>query len=378
MGNAVVVGGGIGGLAAAIALRRAGMEVTVLESAPEIREVGAGISVMANGLAALEVLGVAAEVRRQSRPSPASIRRSDGRWLTRGSTAAAAVGIHRADLQRILLDAVPAGSVITDARVVDVRPGPPAEVTYLRGGEPITLPADLVVGADGLHSTVRSTLWPEVPPPVYIGATAWRAVTRERWNGPMDLGFSWGVGTEFGTVPLVDGRAYWYAAMNAEPGARFPDEMAAVRRLFGSWHDPIPSLLAATDPASVLRNDIGHLATPLPTFVRGRVALLGDAAHAMTPNLGQGAGQAMEDAVVLGIAVGAGPEPAAALAAYDAQRRPRTQRISRLARFTGRVGQELDNRVLVALRNTAMQILPAKLAMGPMLSVTEWRPPVGG
>lgn len=373
--TAVVVGGGIGGLAAAIALRRAGLDVTVLEGAPEIREVGAGITLMANGLRSLEVLGVAAEVQRQSAPNPTAVRRWDGVWLSRGATAASAVGIHRAELQRILFEALPADSVITGATVVDARPGPPAEVTYTRAGARTTLQADLVVGADGLRSTVRSTLWPEVPPPVFVGATSWRAVTRERWDGAMAMGFSWGRGTEFGTVPLVDGRVYWYGGMNATPGERAPDEMAAVQELFGSWHAPIPGLLAATDPASVLRNDIAHLATPLSTFVRGSVALLGDAAHAMTPNLGQGAGQAIEDAVVLGAALDRATDIAAALAGYDAGRRPRTQRISRLARFAGRMGQELDNAALVSVRNTAMRLLPASVSMRAMLSVTTWRPP---
>ncbi|HEY0700235.1 MAG TPA: FAD-dependent oxidoreductase, partial [Micromonospora sp.] len=310
-GTAVVVGGGIGGLSAALALRRAGWTVTVLERAPRFEPVGAGIALMANALRGLDELGVGPAVRAEGRvDASGGIRRWDGRWLTRVDGAemarvlgTAALGIHRATLHRILADALPGNALVAGAEVVGVTAGPPPEVTWLRDGERCTVRADLVVGADGIHSVLRSRLWPQLPPPVYAGATAWRGVTRRRWDGELLVAASWGPGAEFGMVPLGDGRIYWYGAVNAPAGQRFPDEMAAVRARFGSWHPPIPALLDATDADSVLRNDIHHLATPLPGYVRGGVALLGDAAHAMTPYLGQGAGQAIEDAVVLGRAV---------------------------------------------------------------------------
>ncbi|NJP34418.1 FAD-dependent monooxygenase [Micromonospora thermarum] len=235
--------------------------------------------------------------------------------------------------------------------------------------------ADLVVGADGLRSVLRDRLWPDTPPPVYAGSTAWRAVTTVA--GPVPTAISWGRGTEFGMVPIGGDRIYWFGAVTAPPGLTVPDELAAVRERFGDWHDPIPALLAATPPESVIRTDLYHLATPLPSYVRGRVALLGDAAHAMTPNLGQGAGQAIEDAVVLG-AVCAGVPAAGvpeALRAYDRQRRPRSQAIARASYGMGRLGQQLRNPAAIAVRNTLMRLVPPRLALRNMARYADWHPP---
>ncbi|MBB5114414.1 FAD-dependent monooxygenase [Micromonospora echinospora] len=149
-----------------------------------------------------------------------------------------------------------------------------------------------------------------------------------------------------------------------------------MRERFGDWHEPIPALLAATPPEAVLRTDLLHLDTPLPTYVQGRVALLGDAAHAMTPHLGQGAGQAIEDAVVLGAVCATGTaDLAGALASYDRQRRPRSQAVARAALRTARYGQQLRNPVAVALRDTTIRLTPSKAALRGMARYADWQPP---
>lgn len=237
--RAVVIGAGIGGLCAAIGLRRRGWDVTVLERVPEFAEVGAGLTLMANGLRGLDALGVGAAVRRSGRVgAPGGVRTSSGRWISRVDGEAmtrilgtAAVGIHRAALHRILRDALPAVALAPGAEVVDVAPGPPSRVRYRRDGHEVTCRPDLVVAADGIGSTARTQLWPDVPPPAYAGSTAWLGVTAEPWRGAIATAISWGRGSEFGTVPLGDGRVYWYAAVNADAGQRFDDgdEMGAVR-----------------------------------------------------------------------------------------------------------------------------------------------------
>ncbi|WP_433124218.1 FAD-dependent oxidoreductase [Micromonospora sp. CA-240977] len=382
--HAVVVGAGIGGLSAALALHRRGWRVTVLERAAEPREIGAGLTLMANALHGLDALGLGPAVRRDGAEAPGGIRDRQGRWLSRVDGAemirqlgTAALGVHRTTLHRTLREALPGSVLRTSAEVEHVESGPDrAEVRYRGADGPHTLTADLVVGADGLRSRVRAQLFPRHPGPVYAGSTTWRAAIA--FPEPVPAAISWGPGAEFGMVPLGDGQLYWYGALNAPAGGHAPDELAALRKHFGGWHAPIPAILAATAPGVVLRHDIHYLAEPLPSYARGRVALLGDAAHAMTPNLGQGAGQAIEDAVVLGAVCADGAEGVpAALAAYDGQRRPRSQAIARAAHTAGRYGQQLRNPFAVAARNTALRLTPGRAALRGMARYADWRPPAG-
>ena len=385
--RAVVVGGGIGGLTAAVGLRRRGWDVTVLERAPQVRAVGAGLVLTANGLAGLDAVGVGDAVRAAGYAgAPGGTRTASGRWLARLDADAAtrllgtaALGIHRADLHRVLLDALPASAVVTGAEVLDVTSGPRPRVTFGRDGREHVLDAGVVVGADGIRSRVRAVLWPEAPPPVYSGSTAWRGVTTEPWTGELATAVTWGRGAEFGTMPLGGGRVYWWAAVTAPRGWPAPggDEMAAVRTRFAGWHAPIAGVLDATHPAAVVRTDLDHLAPPLTTFVRGPVALVGDAAHAMTPNLGQGACQAIEDAVVLAARLGLHDDVPAALAAYDRGRRPRAQAVARAALAMGRFGQGLHHPVAVLARNAVMGLVPPGVALRSMARWARWdAPPV--
>ena len=186
----------------------------------------------------------------------------------------------------------------------------------------------------------------------------------------------------FGYVPLRDGRVYCFAAVSApphqapSPGTGRIEDLEA---LVGSWHAPIPKLLAAAHNAGspVLLHDVEEL-PDLATFVSGRVALLGDAAHAMTPNLGQGACQALEDAVELAACLSAESsvegDVFAALADYDRRRRPRTQRIARRSRSLGRVGQ-WSAPPLVAVRDLAMRLTPPAAVLRGLAPVLDWEPP---
>ncbi|MDR7281141.1 FAD-dependent monooxygenase [Catenuloplanes atrovinosus] len=373
-GNAVVIGGGIAGLSAAAGLWRTGWRVTVLERVAAFRPVGAGLVVQANGARCLEALGLGGGLRDRARVDVSGgTRRADGRWLARIGAGdlerrlgTLALGIHRAALHELLLGALPEGAVRTGAEVRSLTEN--GEVTWQAADGPGRIEADLVVGADGIRSTVRRLLWPEAAEPVHVGVTAWRGITPV-WDGDLDVAISWDRGAEFGMVPLIDGRVYWYGAVNAAPGEPAGDEAARVRARFGGWHAPIPDLLAAT--GTVLRDDLACLDEPLGSYVKGRVALVGDAAHPMTPNLGQGANQALEDAVVLA-AVAGRPD---GLAEYDRQRRPRSQRVARASRAIGRFGQQLDNPLAVAARNAVMRLTPPGLALRSMARYADWRPP---
>ncbi|GAA5163652.1 MULTISPECIES: FAD-dependent monooxygenase [Amycolatopsis] len=341
MPDAVVVGGGIGGLTAAIALRRIGWSVTVLEQAAELREVGAGLSLAENAMRALDVLGIGDRVRRHAASSQVTgnQRLPSGRYLRRfreGRDVPLAA-FHRAELHRVLLDELPADRIRTGRRVTAVPE------------------ADLVVAADGVHSTFRDLLWPDAPRP-RKRYTAWRGVVA---GIDVEGSFTFGRGRYFMIHPLPGGRACW--ALGSSSGG--PETVRG-------WHSPIPELLAATD--AVLRNDILDLG-PLPAYTHGNVVLLGDAAHAVTPDLGQGACQAIEDAVTLAAALRSAPVPDA-LARYDRERLPRTRKIARTARRKGRVSvspSPLVHRLVVA----GTRWVPDAAVRRSTAGVWDWWPP---
>lgn len=398
-----VIGAGIGGLSAALGLQRAGAEVTVFERAPEVRAGGSGLSIFANGLAALETLGLREAFDAVTDSSvegfAAGQRLADGRWIAQvpNDSVGALRIVDRADLHRILLDALAPGTVRTGT--VATATGTDGTLTIRAGSaddssttESNAERFDLIIGADGLHSRVRTVVDGEPVAPRYSGYSAWRGIT----SVPVDLsgeaGESVGHGRRFGIAPLADGRVYWFAVANMPQNAIFADERATVGQMFTGWHSPIAELIAATPAEEVHRTAISDLSRRLRHYHRGRVVLLGDAAHAMTPNLGQGGGQALEDAATLtvllapligkspgseaGPIVSVPPDLAAALGRYDSLRRPRTQSIAQKSRLMGQVFQ-LESPLLARIRNAVFSAVPSRLIAAQATSVQKWLPPIG-
>lgn len=343
MKTAIVVGAGIGGVTAAVALEQCGWQVTVLERAAELGEVGAGISVWPGAAAVLDELGVEGIAKAARLGEAAGMRRWDGRWIVEAAELGIElpVMLHRAQLHQLITDRLgPAVTVRTGTTVTGLTQDADG-VTVVAGDQEYR--ADLVVAADGIRSVIRGLLAPVYQGPRYSGYAAYRGIAELEVAD--SGGETWGRGQRFGFAKLIDGRIYWYATSNREPGGADDD----VRELFADWHEPIPALLAATP--SVLRNDIYDLPTPLLPFVHGRVLLLGDAAHAMTPNMGRGACSAIEDAGALARVLRAGKE----LSAYDAERRPATTKLVKRSRQIGVLGQ-LDSKLACTVRDAVLGV----------------------
>ena len=342
--RAIIVGAGIGGLATAIALRNIGMTPIVYERAPELREVGAGLALWANALHALDHLGVAKAVQALGvPPAQVTLRSLQGETLfsipraeLERRAGGASMVVHRAELLAALLAALPAGVVQLGVTCTGFTEDASGVTISLAGGH--TIHADLLIGADGLHSIVRATLFgPQQPR--YAGYTTWRAVVPFERAAP---GFAetWGHGAWFGNAPLSNGRVYWFAAQKLPEHAPEPAggwKQALLSR-FRGWPEPAEAIIAVTDEAALLRHDV-YDRPPLRRWSSGHVTLLGDAAHVMTPNIGQGACLALEDAVVLARCLHQARDIPSAFRRYETERIARTTPLVRQARLAGKIAQ---------------------------------------
>ena len=370
----VIIGAGIGGLAAAVALRRIGIPSLVLEQAPAIHEVGAGLSIWPNAVHALTELGVAERVLAvASVVERNTLRTASGRTisvteLTGISEIAGApcICLHRAVLQKILFDTLPTDSVRTGARCSHID----GTTVILETGERIE--ADVLIGADGISSVVREALH-GAEEPRYAGYTGWRGICAD--NGLLPEGSPILIackGSQFGTWPCGDGQFYWFLTKNVPPRTR--QTKADALALCRNWASPVPQIIEATPEEAILQNDILDR-PPLKWWGRSCVTLLGDAAHATTPNLGQGACQALEDAVVLSHCLSEIRPVEAALREYERLRIPRTTTVVTGSWQTGKLLQ-LDSPILEWLRDAFMgSRLGARMGLRMMENLVTYRVP---
>jgi 2-polyprenyl-6-methoxyphenol hydroxylase-like FAD-dependent oxidoreductase len=363
----LIAGAGIGGLTLAVALRRRGREVTVLEGARELAPVGAGLALQPNAMKALAHLGLAETVAAAgARLDRAGVLDRKGRALgapidvvaMARELGAPTIAVHRARLHQVLLEAAGAERVRLAARVLGFEERAGAVEVRVEGGT--TLTGALLVGADGLRSAVRAQLL-GAEEPRYAGYTTWRGVTPAGSVAPLGrMSESWGRGERFGMADIGQGEIYWFAVADAPAGEKDGDVKAELLARFRDWHDPIAEVIRTTPDARILRTDINDR-PPIRSWHRGRVVLLGDAAHPMTPNLGQGACQAIEDAVVLADRLEAEPDLERALCAYEERRIRRANGMVLGARRLGAVAQ-WKNPLAVAVRNAGMRLVPAGMA----------------
>jgi salicylate hydroxylase len=341
----IIVGGGIGGLFAAKALLAHGLAVSVYEQAPELGEIGAGVYITPNSVRQLQRVGLGAEVETWgARVGAASeYYRADGTPIApvqvTDSGGSSAFGMHRADFVDFLAKSLPAGVVHTGHRCVGFEQvGDIARVKFANG---TTAEADIVVGADGIHSELRPYVFPPSQP-VFHGSVAYRGtVPHERvpeW--PNERWQMWlGKGKHFLVFPLRAGRIINYvgfvpADKEMKESWSAPGDPDMLRAEFAGWDPRIEKLLAKVE--RTFRWAL-YDREPMPTWTKGRLTLLGDAAHPMLPHLGQGANQAIEDGMAFATILSRVDNARApeALRAYEQLRRGRVADVQRGARQNG-------------------------------------------
>jgi 2-polyprenyl-6-methoxyphenol hydroxylase-like FAD-dependent oxidoreductase len=364
----LVIGGGIAGLSTAIALEQAGIPCEVFESAPEFREVGAGIWMAPNAMQVFQHLGIADLVARGGFPLRAGELATDkgevistmsmeeiARELAGGGEWHSTVAIHRGRLQRILLEQLRPDQIHTGKRFVRYEEENDRIKAVFEDGTEVE--GDIILAADGIHSAVRAQMAPNSELR-YSGQTCWRGIA------DLELGKSsyksmremWGGADRFGYSPISENEVYWFAVSLAGQGGK-DDRTVLSAELKGKYRgfaEPVSKILAATPVEQIIRGDILDL-KPISKWYAGRVLLLGDAAHATTPNLGQGGCQAVEDAWTLAGLLHKSEDWERVFPAFEAARR---EKVDGIVRNSWRMGKLAHWRRGKGLRNWLLRKAP--------------------
>jgi 2-polyprenyl-6-methoxyphenol hydroxylase-like FAD-dependent oxidoreductase len=365
-----IIGGGIGGLALAIAMQQKGYRVQVYEHAPSIRPLGAGLALAANAVKALTAIGISDDVLAKGKViRKLKIKSPEGKIITETDSEkiSARFGminnftIHRADLHDVLMRHLEPGTLHLGKGCVDFQQDASGIILFFNDGT--TAKADHVIASDGIHSIFRKKLLPKSETR-YAGYTCWRAVIDDV---PADFNFEetieiWGAGCRFGIVPLTKHRVYWFACVNAKANDPAMRSFAVkdLLKYFAEFQDPVVQLLMRTRDEQLIWSDIIDIA-PLRQFAFDNIVLMGDAAHATTPNMGQGACMALEDAATMVNCLDDYSSVSEAFRQFEHKRIARTTKIVNTSWQLGKVAQ-LENPLLMSLRNTAIRLTPQSLA----------------
>jgi 2-polyprenyl-6-methoxyphenol hydroxylase-like FAD-dependent oxidoreductase len=365
--RAVIIGGGIGGLTLAIALRRKGIEAEIFERAEDVArsQLGAGLMLAYNATRVLRHLGLGDELETVGyRYQYSEFLTQRGELLVRWSVPSGEiqVGVARANLHRMLIDAQAEGVLHLSSSCTGFRQDAEGVTALFADGSEAR--GDVLIGADGLKGVIRThLLGPEKLR--YAGYTVWRGLSSlAREDAPPGLfRMSWGAGQRFAFYHVAPGLIYWFGVASAPEGEREPrgTRKSGLLERFREWPEPVHALISATPEAEIHRTDI-YDRKPIDKWGEGRVTLLGDAAHPMTFNLGQGACQAVESAAVLAECLGEGGSPVAALRAYEERRKSRTAGFTKLSRRVGALGR-LRRPGAVWLRNQGLKLIFGKIVI---------------
>ena len=363
----VIIGGGVAGLTAAIGLSKLNREFIVFEQAPILKGIGAGFGLAANAMQAFDSLGLKEEIEKIGYyTSSYNILDQQGKILLAPETDELSkkykqsnFTVHRADLHSFLLAKLQNTDVLLGKKAILFE----KNIDYLRiifqDGSSVTCKYLLI--ADGVKSTLRQQLIPESKPR-YSGYTCWRATIDQANLSLKEGSETWGIKGRFGMTPLISNRIYWYACINSSFNNSIYRNYTVkdLTARFSTYHQPIPTILEHTKNEDLIWNDIIDI-KPLKHLAYGNILLIGDAGHATTPNLGQGACQAIEDVVILIDELMHSNSVSDAFCNFEKRRLRRTKYITETSKRIGSISQ-WDNPLLVYFRNQIMKRLPTSLA----------------
>ncbi|ELR73143.1 Salicylate hydroxylase [Fulvivirga imtechensis AK7] len=364
----IIAGAGITGLTTALSLQKMGIPFHIYEKAPRMEPVGAGIWVAPNAMKVFEWLDIAREVKqagvqldrvqiagRDLKPlNPAVNLAIDGGYSI--------TSIHRARLQEVLYHNLSAKKIsLNKAYVNHEQTGNQVKVTF--GNTEVT--GDILLGADGLHSIVRNHLFPDAKLR-YSGQTCWRGVAKIRLDDHFRSSCieSWGRRKRFGFSVIGDSEVYWFAVKSMAPHGNNDSATLKEKLLdtFSDFAEPVSSIINRTPPDKIIRHDLYDLKR-LDRWHTGNVCLLGDAAHAMTPNMGQGAAQGVEDAYYISNILSKVADPAKAFACFENHRR---KKVDLVVNNSWRFGQLSHNPLLQPLIKAGIRMTPKKILIKQM------------
>ncbi len=373
------MGAGLGGLAAAISLCKVQIEVDIYEKAPNLQEVGAGIVLYPNAVNALKQMDVYEQIAKvASFPSQGKYLNSKGKVLVELNMAdfgpgAEAITIHRHDLQKVLCDeALALGAKIhfnKDCWTLEQD----KDTVTLHFSDDTQVQTNIVIGADGIHSKIRKNLLNDGEPR-YTGSFAWRGVTSQLVSYPANLSLMvFGRGKQFGATPVGKNRVYWFATMSDEKGHRDRRSKSDVLKFFGDWTDPVNELIDATKESEILTHNL-YDRDPALKWGEDRITILGDAAHPMTPFMGQGGCQSLEDAIALAHCMKVNSNPVEALRDYEKMRQARTSDFVYQSRKSEAMTMS-NSRIATMLRDAILPMVPSKLIAKQLHTLANYKMP---
>lgn len=354
-----IIGAGIGGLTTALTLKQKGLKVNIFESSAELKPVGAGIILANNAMQVFRKLGIQDKIEKvgnkisfmkitddQLKPlSIANLSEYEQKYCVSN------IAIHRCELQKILANEIGYDKIKLSKRLSKIEK---ADLFKLTFEDNSTIESKLIIGADGIKSVVRNQLFEKsiLRNPNQI---CWRGICEidlpQKYHN--ELNEAWGKGKRFGFVKISDKKVYWYALANSKKLEKID---VSLTEFFSEFHSDILKIISATKKEQIIISNIFDL-KPIDKWQSENVCLIGDAAHATTPNLGQGACQAIEDAYVLGKLLDSGLEIQNTFAEYENLRRKKAHTIVNTSWTVGKMAH-IENSFGIWLRNFAMKNIP--------------------